>query len=128
MEIIILLKTFGCLEGTQGLPLAISEPFSTLYLLSFVSLYVYDICAGVYLSICVNALTRMLHCMFRGPRTTLGISLYLSHYVRQSLLFDPGYTRLAGLRSSGDSPVSASHLAVGAVGLDTGYCARLGGV
>lgn len=58
--------------------------------------------------------------MCGGQRTSLGVCGSLP-----STIFDTGmlgflsaaYTRLAGLRAPGQSPVSISHLFVGAVGL-----------
>lgn len=56
-------------------------------------------------------------CSNQSQRTTLGLGLRLLHCLIQDLLVTTSYSRLAGLCVSGDSPISTSHLTVGAPGL-----------
>lgn len=69
---------------------------------------------------CKKRYTHVCECGYidRGQRVTFVVGPHLPPCLRQGLCcFSTAFTRLAGLKSSGDSPVFIANLLIGMLGL-----------
>lgn len=103
------------------------ELLSFLRIICWMGLFPIPLCVCMWcvymlcVCVCRHAISQP---MYRGQRSTSGVSIYLPPWLRPKLIMGV-HCRLVALWASGDSPVSTSHLSTETPGLQMYYRDRV---